>query len=329
MRVMIQKFLLSTAIVVGSTCAFASDSSTPSNLVEVASHQAALLADSDRPFVMDVDFTVQLDAPVQGHLRLRWEAKDRWWSKASMGQFEQIKFQQGESTFTLRNVDFTPRQVFDLMHLLHVGEGYDKFVTRTEKPRSEGSTRLECLEDPKFKGEHLEICIDATTHDIVSVTRKGPEYTWTVDKTRFSDFVAFGGHRYPRRFECLKEGHLVMSANVVALQESPLDPKLLIPPVGSIERRECPNKTEPQMLNWTDPDYDPRIHGPSETDLQVTILADGSVGDVQTVGVSGREQHAAVMEAFKKWRFKPAMCGTEPVVADTYVTIRFETPNIQ
>jgi TonB family protein len=331
--VMIQRVLLAV-LALGPVFLSASDTPTPPDMLKGASQQAALLSDSDRPFVMDVDFTVQLNPPMQGQLRLRWEAKDRWWSRVSMGKFEQIKFQKGESTYTLRNVYFTPKQIDDLMGLIRVGEVYQKLMTRAEKQRIEGGVRLDCMEaqnpDPKFKREHFEVCVDSTTHDIVAETRRYTGYASDdVYGKQFSDFVNFGGHRYPRKFESLKDGHLTMSASVTQLQESPLDPKLLVPPPGAIERRECPDKKPPEVLDQPTPNYDPRNHGKTETDAQVTVLTDGTIGNVQIVGSADRAHDNLVMEALKKWKFKPAMCGADPVVADIYVSLVFETPFIR
>ena len=253
---MIQRILLFALLSQGQMCLFASDAPATPNLLDVASRQIALLNDSDRPFLMDVDFTVSLNSPMQGHLRLRWEAKDRWWSRVSMGKFEQVKFQKGEWTYTLRNVDFTPIQINDLVNLLHVGNVYDKLVTRADKQRTEGGMRLDCLQaqnpDPKFKGEHFEVCVDSATHDIVSETRRYEGYlNDDVYREQFSDFVEFGGHRYPRKFESLKNGHLTMSASVAQLQESPLDPELLVPPPGANRTPRMPEQERPGSARST------------------------------------------------------------------------------
>jgi len=331
---MIQRVLLFALLLQGRVCLFASDAPATPNLLEVASRQIALLNDSDRPFLMDVDFTVSVNSPMQGHLRLRWEAKDRWWSRVSMGKFEQVKFQKGEWTYTLRNVDFTPKQINDLVNLLHVGNEYDKLVTRADKQRVEGSMRLDCMEaqnpSPKYKREHYEVCIDTATHDIVTETRKYDVYSRDdVYRAQFSNFVDFGGHRYPRKLESVKNGQTILSASVTGLQESALDPKLLVPPAGAIERRECQNKKDPEVLDQPLPDFDPGSHGMHETNAQVTVLTDGSVSKVEIVGSAGRADDIAVMEKLKQWKFKPATCGTEPIVVDIYVSVVHDTPFIR
>ncbi len=301
-------------------------------MLEIASRQAALLEDSDRPFVMDLDFTVQVNPPLQGHMRLRWEAKDRWWSRVSMGKFEQIKFQTGEWTYTLRNVDFTPIQVRDLFDLLHVGYVYNKLVPQAGNPRREGGANQDCLKahnpDPIYKRESFEICVDSTTHDVVSQTRTDVGYAKDdVAREQFSDFVDFGGHRYPRKLESLRNGQLVMSATVMGLQESPLDPKLLVPPAGAIERRVCPDKFKgAESIEDPMPSAVRGHFKRIETAAEVTIMTDGSVGHVAIVQSAGPTEDEAAIEALKRWTFKPAMCGTEPVVADQYEILGIENP---
>jgi len=326
--------LILSVLFLGPLTLLASETPATQNLLDVAKRQAALLSDSDRPFVMDVDFTVQLLSPTQGHLRLRWAAKDRWWSRVSMGKFEQVEFQTGERTYTSRNIDFTPRQIAELMDLLHVDNtAYEKVVVRSDNERTEGGVRMDCLAvqiPDKVKHPQFEVCVDSTTHDITSWMEKYDNYSRDiVYRKQFSDFAPFGGHRYPRKFEKLKDGHLIMSASVTDLQESPLDPKLLIPPAGAIERRTCPGEKAPEMLDQASVEYDFHIRGPSETVLQITVQADGTISNVQIVGTEGKAQIDAVMAAIKQTKFKPAMCGTEPVVADMYVSYEFDTPFIK
>ena len=318
---MISKVLLFTVLVLEPVALCAFDTPATPNLSEVARKQADIWDDSDRPFLMDLDFTILFGPPVQGHLRLRRRAKDLWWSRISMGRFEQVKFQKGEWTYALRNIDFTPRQVNDLLDMLHVGAANDKLVTRAGKQRTEGGIRLDCLDaqDPEFKREHFQICIDSTTHDIVSETRRVGGYEKDfVDRHQFSNFFEFRGHRYPRRLEYLKDGRMVITASVTDLKEDPLDPKLLVPPVGAIERRECTDKKEAEVLIHPIPGLDPGRHDWVELDAELTVLIDGTVGKVGIVGRGDRAHDGPLIETLKKWKFKPAMCGAEPVVSDVY-----------
>jgi TonB family protein len=64
-----------------------------------------------------------------------------------------------------------------------------------------------------------------------------------------------------------------------------------------------------------------RIMG--DTKVSMTVLADGSVGDVQLIGASTHSLDEATLQALKGWKFKPAMCGADPVIADIEVVVTF------
>ncbi len=311
---MIQKTLIVFALVLGPSALFAADNPAAHDLLGTAARQASLFNAPARSFLLDVDLTVQLSGPTHGHLRLRWEAKDRWWSKISMGRVEQVKFRKGDRTYTLRNADFTLTQFQDLLGLIHSADGYEEFLTRKEKQRVEDGVALNCVDAdrPDAKAEHREICINSTTLDIVSDTLKF--MNGNVRREQFSDFADFAGHRYPRRLELVKNGTEIISASVTELKESPLDPQLLVPPKGAIERRVCPDQKPPVVLREIEPRYTKGL-----TDVEVTILTDGTVGDVLPVGMAGWSQDNEVIAAIKRMKFQPAMCGNEPIVSDLYI----------
>jgi periplasmic protein TonB len=60
-----------------------------------------------------------------------------------------------------------------------------------------------------------------------------------------------------------------------------------------------------------------------DTTVSMTVLADGSVTDIQLVGRATHSMDDATLKTLKGWKFKPAMCGTEPVVTDIDVVVSF------
>ncbi len=64
-----------------------------------------------------------------------------------------------------------------------------------------------------------------------------------------------------------------------------------------------------------------RISG--DTTVAMTVLTDGSVTDIQLVGSSGHSLDDATLNTLRTWKFKPAMCGNEPVVSDIHVVVSF------
>ncbi|WP_109485269.1 energy transducer TonB [Occallatibacter savannae] len=83
--------------------------------------------------------------------------------------------------------------------------------------------------------------------------------------------------------------------------------------------------TRPKILDQPVPPPDHSRHGRVETNAQVTVNTVGAVSNAEIVGSVGPAQNAAILAALKKWRFEPARCGAEPVVADIYVTIGYDS----
>jgi TonB family protein len=57
--------------------------------------------------------------------------------------------------------------------------------------------------------------------------------------------------------------------------------------------------------------------------VSLTVEPDGSVSNVQLLGSAGHEMDSVSQQILKTWKFKPAMCETEPVAIDIHVNVTF------
>jgi TonB family protein len=48
------------------------------------------------------------------------------------------------------------------------------------------------------------------------------------------------------------------------------------------------------------------------TVVSMTVLADGSVGNIQLIGSATDSMDDATLQTLKAWKFKPATCGGGP-----------------
>ena len=60
-----------------------------------------------------------------------------------------------------------------------------------------------------------------------------------------------------------------------------------------------------------------------DTTVAMTVLTDGSVTDIRLIGTATRSMDDATLQTLKGWKFKPATCGSEPVVSDIEVVVSF------
>ncbi|MCU1299276.1 MAG: hypothetical protein JWO91_3554 [Acidobacteriaceae bacterium] len=200
---------------------------------QTATQQANLFGDQANPLQLDADFMAQINVPTQGHFTLKWEAKDRWWRKIVMGDFQQIEIRNGDKLYNSRNVAFTPLRVRELISLIEFAEGPEGLLAKKAKQRVENGVQMTCLqvEREKVKGERHELCVNSATHGILS-----DEWQELSDERRreqYTEYFDFGGHRYPSKLQLIVSGIRVITANVDTLTTAAFDEKLLVPPKGS------------------------------------------------------------------------------------------------
>jgi iron complex outermembrane recepter protein len=87
----------------------------------------------------------------------------------------------------------------------------------------------------------------------------------------------------------------------------------------------------PRVLESPPPIYPSAhlMHGEHPTVvLKLTILADGSAGDLNVEHTAGPDFDGAAIEAVKRWRFEPARRGALPIASRIGVAVHFELPEL-
>jgi TonB family protein len=321
-----KKLIFTTALLVAAVPLPTGTNPDAQQLLIAAKQQANLVHDNADPFQLDVDFSAQMQVPAQGHLTLKWKAKDQWWRRIIMGDFEQIDIRNGDRLYTTRNASFTPVRIKELFSLVQFAEPADGLRVKKQRHRVENGIQVTCLQiegEDTFSRRH-EICVNPGSREILTDDRQEPP-----DERRreqYSEYFDFRTQRYPRKLELFVNGSRVLSAQVNHLKETTFDPTLLVVPRGAIERRQCENMKHAVPVRTPDPPYpvsasQNRLMG--DTIVSMTVLTDGSVDNIQLVGSATRAMDDATLQTLKSWRFKPAMCGAEPVVSDIRVVVSF------
>jgi hypothetical protein len=293
------------------------DNPPAQQLLDGAYRPSDLFQKSNAPFEIELGFSAQSTVPQQGHLLLRWKAKNEWWSKVIFGPFQQIMVRNGEMEYTLRNLDFTPMAVREVFKLLQLRQDGPQLSAKRVKERVDHGVKLSCIQaqsSDSLPPAH-DLCIEPLSHELRSDELKPPEPS----KQLFDDYFDFQGIRFPRRLALLMNGRSVISADVVRLDAFTFNPTLLSPPKGAIERRHCPGIRHAEIVKNADIVYNPPLNGSDV--FSITVLTDGSVGDVQLLASGGQAMDQPTLAAFKKMKFKAAMCGDQPVVSDMEIHV--------
>lgn len=304
---------------------FAGDDSADRKLLADLTEQVNIDSASAKPFQLDIDFTAMIRFPQTGHLTVKWESKDLWSKEVDLADFRQKTIRKGDTLYTSRNGPFTPLRITELQDLITVfsADCADCLQIKGKKQERSGA---ECF-DLHFRRSkwipERALCFNPTTHLVASdETKDGEE----LRHKEFSDYQPFGSHFYPRQMKLLIDGSLALDASVTGLRETAFDQATFIPPANAIVRRQCTNLVHPKPINTPDPAYPKSAsqnHMGGTAVVAITVLPDGSVSDVQLVGSAGHSMDQVSQEIVRTWKFKPAMCGGEPVANDIRVEFKF------
>ena len=234
----------------------------------------------------------------------------------TVGAFAMIKTRNGEQTLTFRNVPFTPIRVKELLLLLRLDIHQQELSARNLKKHRQNGQEVDCIEFDK--DNFLHACVDPSTGDLLSAETERAEGKLRAD---YSEFTEFDGLHIPQRMLLQTTAGNVVSAKVTRLALEPFDEKLLELPKDAIVRRECDGE-EPATTIKRGPIDWPLSGSIGDVQTSVTILQDGSVGDVEILGGASPELNKAIVSAIKKSQYKPAMCGSDPVTSEIEVDVQ-------
>jgi TonB family protein len=294
--------------------------STASNLVEIRAVNA-------KSFRLELNFQAQFNVPQEGHLSLKWVAEDRWWMLITMADFRQMEIKNGETLYTTRSAPFTPLRISELHGLLTVLDDPNSWQIKKVRRANQDGMNADCLELRPHSHEgwssDRQVCINPVTAEVLSDRTKDDREFRTKE---FADYQSFGSHHYPRQLKLLESSGVVLKAQVVSLQEASFDDSVFAPPVGAIARRFCEHMVHPVAIKQPEPRYpksasENRLGG--TVVVALTVQIDGSVNNVQFLERAGHEMDEVTQEIVKTWKFRPAMCGNEPVAADIRVEMNF------
>jgi hypothetical protein len=295
-------------------------------LLDAALQQTRPYRTASRSYTLESEFTIYEVVPIKGHYILKWKEPSHWWSKVEVEGFVQTTIRDGELEYTLRNQPVTPARVTDLFSLFSLDGKITPLNLDKVKTTQNNGTEEICLgaHRKEFKNLSEELCVDRTSHDLLKETFRPPHILG--HSRHFGNYIEFNGRRYPHQLDLLINGVKVVSANVTSLVSAPFDPALLVPPQGAIERRKCADMKPPAILKSAHPDYGSQGEHAgvfSRAVITATVLADGSVSDV---GISERGvdfMNEPSLKAVKQFKFKPAMCGSDPIVSDAVIEMDF------
>lgn len=295
-----------------------------STLLENAREQADLFGGQAPPFVLEADFMIQVNVPVQGHLQIHWGGKNSWRMEVTTPIYQETEVRDGEMDYAVRSIPFEPLRMQQLIDLLHfVNHARDVDVEKVKQTKDDGIAEM-CFRVhlKQYQNSKRVICVDMASGSI-----RREQHVILVDTketTEFRNSIGIGKLQFPGKLVLIQNGSRIVDITVTKLEAAPFESAFLTPPANAIMRRKCDGLKHAVPITMPPPTPPEGTHGiqsGGDTTVEMTILTDGSVGAVYLLAKSTHILDEAVIQAAKQWRFKPAMCGDTPVVSDEQFTL--------
>jgi TonB family protein len=270
-----------------------------------------------------------LTGPISGTYSTAWISHDQWRTEVSTPVFSSIEVTDGASRWVARKPhQYEPEDITelisDLMLAADVKLSPNEKVSKIRED-NHGGVRLQCIEISRQNvmpslGEE-SLCFDEGSGALVRITRGA-------QRTEFSDFDTRNGALIARKAQQFRGHDLISEAELASLDpQSPSAAGLLDHPADARQLSNCEGPvTSGMLVQSATPVYPKAARAARQTgtvEIYASIDIDGSLKDMEIGRGVSKLLDDAAMEAVRKWRYKPYMCGGNPVQVETTVSVNF------
>jgi TonB family protein len=267
--------------------------------------------------------------PVDGTYSKAWLSRHQWRSEVSMPGYSETEVSDGASLWIARKPHlFEPEVVGQLLSDLSAASGMQIGpLEKISKIREDthGGTRLQCveIERPGVKPSMGEksLCFDESSGALVRITDGGR-------RTEFSEFENRDGAVIARKVQQFRGQELASEAELSSLvPQATADAGLLDHPADSRQFSNCDGKvTSGRLIDRASPVYPAAARVARQTgsvEIYLVIDIDGTPKDMEIVKSASKLLDDAAVEAIRKWRYEPYMCGGNPVRVESMTLVNF------
>ncbi len=272
------------------------------------------------PFQLRMTFQVILaeGPPIEGDFLLLWAAPEKWRSELNFPHFNEVRFGGPGKMWWLRSAPTWP-STLALPEIRSVSAPKmlaDERVKKIREVKRKG-VLLKCVLLERPEKMRRVACFHPSTGALVA--EEEPEAF-----REYSDFAPFGNRRFPRTLTMRTPARNI-ALRVEELTAIPApDDAMFKPPGDAQEWAACEDMVPPKLLKGSAPPL-PKGHAGewSSVLLAVVVEADGKAADAVVVRSGGAVFDTAALAEVKKWRFRPAKCGSTAVRQQVTVEVAF------
>jgi TonB family protein len=272
------------------------------------------------------------DGPTaQGNYSLDWVSPTEWREEIKFANYERLRVRDAKGYWQKSTLDYQPMLIYQFSGMLHI-----KDVLRLRSAQTLGKVRGQqknglrqnCVAVNWVKATDRVLCFDENNGALIGI-----EYPQTdrqapppISRIEFDAFHSIGAKLVPFEIRAFKGGKTIATVKVLEVTESKeVNPALFAPPVDAILWPQCDDMQDAKPVDRAPLNYSPAIRtfGGKRVILYAVVDENGSVSHVTVIQGATPEMNTAAVEAFRRWRYKPAQCGQTRIRVETSMYIDF------
>jgi TonB family protein len=245
-----------------------------------------------------------------------------WRDEVALPGYTEVRIRTGTQEKVQRPVGYDPLAVYAVFAAVRSSNWLQLLPDeRIKKEKREKVHKLtaSCVEIERNNSQRTVCVYDDGT---LAALRLGMDWTY-----EYSEYSTFGKAQLPGIIRARKDGTPVFELRMDAAQA--LAPGTTVPDdvihptltLGWCRGMSGAVKNKDIIPRYPERAKQARMQGTVE--LYGIITADGHIGNLVPLRSAGVDLDKSSLNAVSQWLYRPAMCGTNPVLSETVVTIQY------
>jgi len=267
----------------------------------------------------------------QGNYVFDWVSPTQWREEIKFANYERLRVRDAKGYWQKSTLDFQPMLIIEFSGMLHIK---DVLKVRSVqalgkvKRREINGVRQSCVAVNWAKATDRVLCFDESNGALVGIEypqneRQAPP---PVTRIEFGSFRSVGGKLVPSEIRAFKDGKTVATVKALEITEvKEVNTALFSPPPNAVLWPQCDDIQDAQPVERVPMNYSPatRMIVAQRVILYGVVEEDGSLSHVTVIQGANPNMNTAASEAFRRWRYKPALCGQSPIRTETSMYFDF------
>jgi len=267
----------------------------------------------------------------QGNYTFDWVSPTEWREEIKFANYERLRVREANGYWQKSTLDYQPMLIYELSGMLHVKDVLKVRSVQTlgkAKSREKDGVRESCVAVNWAKATDRILCFDESNGALTCIEypQNDRQATPPISRIEFGAFRSAGGKLVPFEVRAVKDGKVIVTVKVEeATEVKEVKNALFNPPPGGVLWPQCDDMQNAEPVERVPLNYSPlaRTLVAKRVILYGVVEADGSLSHATVIQGATPDMNTAAIEAFRRWRYKPAQCGQTPIRVETSMYFDF------